>query len=686
MKKLLSVLLALTMMVTLFGCSKSNGGNEGENTPATGDSVKYTYHTYSQSLGNKWNPHTWENSAENTILSYITTPLVSMSIDNSESGSYQWTFLGAESIEDVTAAHQDLITKYSTDGDGTETEGFVYEIKLNKELKWQDGTPINADTYLSSLKKLLDPDMLNYRAADSVNGDFMIAGAVDYFYSKTESFYQPLVSKYASVEDAEAASDTVYIDVYSFWGADDSYVDADGNSTPQYVSIHDETVYGESVGDAFSGAELVEDYPAYLADLSYYNILVQNENLGVDFDVVGVVKEDDYTLLWVNYYQTNRSYFLYSKTDSWLVYDALYEAGYDTTGELKTTDYGTSAETTMSYGPYIMESFEPDKQVVYVKNPNFYGFTETDEDGRIYGVTPFEVDGKKVEWYQTDKVVVDVMTDDAAKQAFLKGELDDWAPSADELPTYILSDNLYQVDETYGMELYFNADLNNLKAMDESKGNTNSVVLSNENFRKAFSLSIDRAEWVTATNGFKPLVGLITSLYYYDIWENPDSVYRNSDAAMAQICKMYGVEYGSGKAYATLKEAYDSISGYNLTQAKELMAQAFKEVTDAGLYNAGDPIYIRIGYAAGTLDSSQNQQITLLNKYINAAVEGSGFGTVTLEGVGNLTNRYQSTVDGEFAKDAGLLRSGSSFSDLLQRFLGSDNKDINTECPGYRCY
>lgn len=39
-----------------------------------------------------------------------------------------------------------------------------------------------------------------------------------------------------------------------------------------------------------------------------------------------------------------------------------------------TNSYGTSADTTISYGPYKMVSFQQDKEIVYEKNPNWYGY------------------------------------------------------------------------------------------------------------------------------------------------------------------------------------------------------------------------------------------------------------------------------------------------------------------------
>ena len=49
------------------------------------------------------------------------------------------------------------------------------------------------------------------------------------------------------------------------------------------------------------------------------------------------------------------------------------------------------------------------------------------------------------------------------------------------------------------------------------------------------------------------------------------------------------------------------------------------------------------------MDSSDQKQIALLNQYINAAVEGSGFGKVTLTAVDNLSARYKDVAEGKYA-------------------------------------
>jgi oligopeptide transport system substrate-binding protein len=236
------------------------------------------------------------------------------------------------------------------------------------------------------------------------------------------------------------------------------------------------------------------------------------------------------------------------------------------------------------------------------------------------------------------------------------------------------------------MSFFFNTNLENLKEMDASKGNTNSVVLSNETFRKAFSLAIDRAEFVTATQAYKPAFSLMNSLYYYDIYDDdkedgvdgPNTNYRLTEEAMQAIVNLYGVKYGEGTPYATLKDAHDSINGYNLTEAKALMATALNELVAANLYTKGAEIKIKIGWAKGALTSDDNKQVELMNKYINAAASEAGFGKITLEAVGNIDNRYDAVPAGEYAIGYGAW-GGAAFYPFrnFQVYMDPDQYSIN---------
>ena len=663
-KRVLSMVLAVIMVMSVCFTLVACGDKEQTST--------YTYKTYTTALGNNWNPHTWETNADDSILGYLSSPFVTMEAKDTENGVYQWVYEMATSIKDVTEKNKDMLTKYGVDlGSKTldeVTKGYVFEIKLNKDAKWQNGVKITAEDYIYSMQQLLNPDMKNYRANLYIAGESALAGAFNYYYSKDEGFYQGYSSKYDSISAALAAGAELYVNVWDFWGAK-GYTDANGNACPQYVSITDTTVYGAAQNDAFTGKALYEGYKAYLEVGGGYEdnlvMYVVNENVGASWDSVGLYADGDYTIYYVCQTAIDYNYFLTSCTSTWLVYKDLYEAGKDTSGELVTTNYGTSMETSMSYGVYKMASFQEEKQIVFVQNDQWYGWETSlfgdlkkDDEGNLISYTTYHeniegdkflVDGEEVRQHVITSVVIDVMDEATAKQAFLSGKLSDWAPNADELVTYAASDRLYKVDETYTMSFFFNTNVDDLKEMDKSKGNVNSVVLSNENFRKAFSYAINRAEYVTATEGYKPAFSLMNSLYYYDFYNDPASSYRNTAQAMEAICNLYGVKWGEGTPYATLKEAHDSITGYNLTEAKALMKTACDELVAAGLYTKGAEIKIKIGWAKGALTSADNQQLTLMNKFINAALEGSGFGKVTFEAVGNIKDRYGDVGKGEYA-------------------------------------
>lgn len=518
------------------------------------------------------------------------------------------------------------------------------------------------------MQQLINPEMKNYRANLTIAEESELAGAYNYYYSlDAEIFTAVAALGYESNQAAIDAGETVYLDMWKMWGLQ-GCVDADGNECPQYVSILDETKYrnlavaeGEE-GDWISAADIYAIYGSMLdvgGDYaSYCGIIVENENVGFDWDGVGFYKVDDYTVIYVTQSYIDLNTFMTSLTSNWLVYEPLYEAGKEKTGELVTTNYGTSKETTMSYDPYKFDSIDTGRQMKLSQNEHWYGWEEeTDEEGNkmLVSYTNFEVDGEVRRQYMTTNIQIDVMDTATMEQAFMRGELSDWTPAADQMDQFATSDYLYSVDETYTMSFFFNTDLDVLEALDADGTNTNGVVLSNYNFRKAMSLAINRDEYVTATQGYTPAYSLMNDLYYYDIYNDPTSVYRHTDEAMQAVCNLYGVEYGEGTPYATLEEAYNSINGYNLTEAQALMKQACEELVAAGLYTAGEPIEIAIAWKQGAINSDDNAQVALLNRYINAALEGSGFGTITFSIVGNMQSPdpYEAVPQGVYTMGQG---------------------------------
>ena len=715
MKKFLALMLALVICVGLFaGCGDTSnnpstepsaGTNSSEpsgtNTSEPGTSSgtdSYTYHTADTRLGTNWNPHTWETGNDGTMLGYMQDSLWFITILDSENGIYQWAFSAAESVTDVTADYQDDLTKYAvTLPEGqtpeTTTEGFVHQIKLRDGICWANGEPITADDFIYSMQQALAPEMKNYRSMAYTSGDGALAGAYTYFHGGdttwTDAQGAIALEDLTITADGATTADGTLVGI----GTKSALAHLDGATLDTTIGSTGDAAYDVSAyeqlakqADANGGVPLTEENLALLiqvitavdhgeteADAVNYFVTGETSD-AIAWDTVGFYKIDDMTLNYVTEVAQGEYEFLYNAGMS-LVYKDLYEAGKDTSGGLVTTNYGSSPETFMSWGPYKLESYQDARQAVYVRNENWWGW-EKQEDGSLISYTTFEVDGEIQQQFQATRIVIDIMDEASQKQAFLKGEIDEWMPASDELVNYTLSDQLVRTEQAFTMCFFFNSNVNALKAMDEGKGNTNSVVLSNTNFRKAFSLAIDRAEYVTATPGYKPGYSLMNDTYYFDRFNDPTSRYRDSEPAMQAICDLYGIEYGAGTAYATLKDAYNSVTGYNLTEAQLLMKQAHDELVAAGLYTSGEDIVIRIGWAKGSLQSSDNNQIALMNKYINAAAQGSGFGNITMEAIGNVDDRYGDVAKGEFAMSQGAWASSSVY-DIFKKFFDPNYSDVD---------
>lgn len=717
---ILCILAVACVALTTAACSFDIFGDDGDSTKRD-----YTYKTYTDELGTNWNNHAWKTAADRSILDYISSPFVDISILDSEKGEYQWVYEMATDITDVTKDHQEDLVKYGSDlPEGKSAAdvdaGYIFDISLNPNAKWENGEEITSKDYIESMKRLLDPKMKNYQAKRYCTGEAAVAGGLAYYNSESP-IYDVVVPAYGASDTPDYSFDLSSADVYINLSSNDmtlapfsfatvcndyGYIDrslyntvAESVNAYGYVKITDDNREDVlSLMDQYLGAFGFSIYNGdgsvnneFYMELLYYVTGDYSEK--VEFDKVGLYALDDYTIRYVTQSYIDLNYFFESCRDNWLVYAPLYDQLKDTSGELVTTAYGTSKDTTMSYGVYKIESLQDGKQIVFVQNESWYGWgvdaegeLAYDDDGNLISFTGFWFDKDKSRQYLTTKVVVDVMDEAATKQAFLNGELSEWSPSSDDLGECALSDGLYKADRADTMSLFFNTNVYALEQMDISKGNVNSVVLSNYNFRKAFSLAIDREEFVTATPAYKPAVHLINSQYFYttlvdneeeeDV-ERIDTVYRSTEEAMRAIVNLYGVEYGTGKVYATLNEAYNSITGYNLTEAKKLMKIACDELVAAGLYTAGEDIKIKIAWAEGALTTDDNKQIALMNSYINAAVEGSGFGSVTLEAVGNIDNRYDVVPTGEYAIGCGAYAT-ESFCPFrnFQAYMDPDNYSV----------
>ena len=654
MKKLIALLLVMAMMLsavlTLVSCGKKGNGDD-TTASTTGDSGTvetpkdyrdegfYTYNDYiGGTTGLNWNPHAWETSDDSYVLGWLSMGFYNF-IPNETLDGYDIVPEMAEKLpEDVTA---DYVGKFGVAEGET---GKAWKIALNKNACWNDGTKITADDYIYSMQEQLNPLMNNRRADSYYAGDFEVVNAKNFLYSGKKIKEQVFNGSDYTYEVSELVK-----------AADGSYTTPDGASV--YIALdtalawlggYSLSFYVDYYGDAYFGVEAFNSLAA-LADEN--GLVVANDAsvalltgviTAVDawgetaddcaaymvydsqmpvtaWEEVGLVKVDDYTIVIVTAKPVEEPdfYMPYNLSSTWLVKKDLYESckkylnaeGAEVAADsadvtMITTSYCTTLETSCSYGPYNLTFYQEDKQLTFERNEKWYGYS----DGAHYGQ------------FQTDKVSCQVISDhQTALQAFLKGEIDGIGLDSTDMETYASSDRLIFTPQSYTTKLTFNTDLAALKEL----GN-GAEILTVKEFREAFSFAINRREFATAyTAAGAAGYGLLNYNYCYNPFTG--ELYRNDPAAKETLVKLNGLEYGEGKEFATLDEAYDAITGFDMAKAQALMAEAATKAVADGLWDGTSTIKLDI-----RVYNSDEIYVKMFN-YLNGQLKEACKGTV-LEG------------------------------------------------------
>lgn len=582
------------------------------------DEKVYTYNTAMTAMGGglDWNPHTWETSDDNLISGYINSAFYEFKLNPEKNGYSVAPEMAAAMPVDVTAEY---VGSYGV-MEGEDAK--AWRIALNPAAVWDNGEKITADDYIYSMQQLLNPKMLNRRADSYYDGDFSIVNAKNYLYAG-QIAYSPLGDG-----DAAAlleAGESVYLDMWGFWGLE-GCLDADGNACPQYVSVTDEVLYrdvaveDETADEAWVSSKYMYDtylaagapYAAYAPDY----LLTSSMMAGAPWDEVGLKKIDDYTIdIILEKRVAEASFYIpYNLSGNWLVYKPLYEASkkfFDADGAevateeeatTVTTDYCTSLEKSIGYGPYKLTYFELDKQFTLERNDTWYGYA----------------DGKHLGQFQTDRLVYTVIAEQATRLlAFLAGELDDVGLVSADMEKYASSQYIRYEPQSYTTKITFNILYDKLL-----EHGTNSQVVVIDEFRKAFAFALNREEFATAyTAAGSAGYGMLNYLYTYNPFTG--ALYRDSEPAKDALVTLYGVEYGEGKDYATLDEAYDAMTGYDMAAAQALMKVAYDKAVAAGIYDGTSNIEIE--FRVYNSDTIYVQMFTYLDTQIKEAVKGSGF-------------------------------------------------------------
>ncbi|MBR1685911.1 MAG: hypothetical protein IJ708_12325 [Clostridia bacterium] len=589
---------------------------EGEEGKDYTDEKVYTYNDYTSALTSSmnWDVLSWETSDDSAITDYIISGFYTFKVNGDKTGYAIVPEAAAEMPVDVTAEY---VGSYGVAEGET---GKAWRIALNPEVSFDDGTKVNADDYIYSMQQQLNPKMLNRRADSWYDGQFSIVNAKNYLYAGS-TVYDAIPDSATAL--LEAGTD-VYLDM-DFWGVVGA-PDADGNPAPQYVSVKDETEYrdaaveDETDDEAWVSAKYI--YENYLAEGAPYAsyapdyLKVASTAKSVTWDEVGLKKIDDYTIDFILEAPVAEAAFYvpYNLSGNFLVKKDVYEACksfFDENGQpvdteeeaaTVTTTYCRSLDTTVSYGPYKLTSFQLDKEYTLSRNEAWYGYQ----------------DGKHLGQYMTDNIVVSVIADHAtAILAFESGEIDGVGLQTEDMDKYAASDYISYEPQSYTTKLTFSTAYDKLV-----EHGTNSQILVVDEFRKGFAFALDANDFATAytaagTAGY----GLLNYMYCYDPFSG--ALYRESDAAKKALVELFDMTYGEGGDYATLDEAYEAMTGYNMEKAQELMAVAADKAIEAGIWDGESDITLDI--RVYNSDTIYVQMYNYFKAQLTEAVKGTKF-------------------------------------------------------------
>ena len=647
MKKLLSLVLAVVMVLGLVAC----GGNGGSETTApvetTTPTVAGTY-TYNYALAEfptNWNYHTYQTNIDAEILDYISSGFYVFDYNETKDGYAMVDGMAVGDPVDVTA---DYVGQYGiVEGDTAK----AYILNLRQDLKWQDGTPITAHDFVESAKRLLNPEAQNYRADGMYAGSVQIHNAEAYLkqgqVNMTENNLAPTRYLVADLVKAEDGTYTTPDGIPMYIATGFALTDwLSGNTLQYYVEGYGDSMFDVASFEALNAmaneeglvaatdetidlltkvitfsadwGESADNIPDYLVyEVTYPEVAWEN---------VGWFAKSDYELVFVMDAPLDGFYLKYNLPAP-LVNIEMYDACASVVDGVYTNTYCTSAETTMSYGPYKLTSYQADKQYVLEKNEYFYDLSE--------------------DTYQATSIVVDCVKEASTRlELFLQGKLDTFGLSKDYMDEYQMSDYTYYAtgDSTFAM--VFNPDAEALVTAQAAAGeNINKTILTIKEFRQAMSYALDRNAFCLATSPMNaPGFGLFSGLIISD----PESgtAYRTTDVAKNVLAEFWGVseEYGEGKLYADIDEAVDSITGYNLAKAKELYDLAYDMAIEQGLMDEDDVVEIKIGTPNNTTTFYNNGYEFLVNNYTEAVKGTKLEGKLTFSRDDTLGNAFSDAL------------------------------------------
>ena len=668
LKSVLSMVLCLVMIVAVVaGCKPADNNNP---TVPQATLKQAAYNTTTAVMPSNWNEFTYADNNDTQIMSYISSSFFDYDYKfegdkkfNADGtinkagivpGAYTTNYSAATKLEDVTSS---VDAKWGYTDEQKAEGGYAWKITLRDDLKWDDGTAITAADFEWSMKQLLDPKFMNFRA-NTYYDTLMIKNSKAYFFSGAP-IYAPIVPPYGSDETPDYSFDLNGAEVYLSTSAE--------NMTLAAYSL-------DTLINDYVGTEEAKDALAAIADAAneFGYTLITEENLATAKELVGyalvpfgldwssmdeAAQEEMFkeTLFHVSGYGDevawdtvgiyavegeNAIVLCLDKTYSFLTEDGglsvwapyyfsslpvvkkdLYEQCKIAPAEgatLWTSNYNSSLATTASWGPYKLVEFEAGSHYKLEKNEYWYGWN-MEQYKNQYNITA--INCRKVEEFSTRWM------------GFLNGSYDDAELQTENVGEYLDSKYVYFTSTstgTFGMQLYSNLDV--LKESENNNG-----ILAIQEFRHAFNLALNRSDIVEKIwpGSAVPCFGLLNVAYYYDIENSPNledgGQYRNSTIAKEGILRAYGFTQGTDGKWSggdlkdlSTDDAYDALTGYNPVMAKEKMKEAIAILTaDPEKYGYDATKDITLVYGSSVDNDKQRFRAEYLQGILNDLTTGT---------------------------------------------------------------
>lgn len=517
----------------------------------------YTLNISGETLPTNWNPHMLRGEENRKLEGLLSAGLYRYEYtDGAVSGVVPFAAAGLP--VDVTEGY---IGSYGI-GEGETNRAYV--IPLREDIRWEDGSRITAEDYVKSALYLLDPDASYADSGLFYSENLVLHGAKAYSHQGKHAYSTLLIpenfiqTNYIPVSDfivaggvltLDGAYADIAINIYDGGSFGDRGLDYyfrkgyfKGRNRERYNSViagkADENGYVTVTEDVYPiiadliavlhGYSDVSEYAEVVGDFAYLEweemCYVGTTYRSVSRDELGIFAAGENELVIVLDKPLTGFCLLDALTKNWLVHDSLYSACMHKDGVQYLNTYGTTLETTMSFGPYRLSSFGGG---CYTLERNRYFFGYNDPDAKDH--------------YMTD--VIDMVAADEATQIelFKNGELDLLYPSGNGTDDLYDGDNVFRKTCASVYFMIFNPDYDNLETAQRAAGeNVNKTIMSIPEFRQAMSLALDRNGFCKDTRpGNVPASGLFASKTVGDLetlslyqCENESSEYKPSQAKM----------------------------------------------------------------------------------------------------------------------------------------------------------